>query len=454
MEKRSLLLLFGLTFFPLLQGCSKEEAPPPSEEPVSETSLSVPQKEPPSGKKSTEAALPSAIGPRKGEGLAPGGATSTYSLTDIVGTYEYAGATVEVPYSQFLEAEKKISLINQACRKEKKVQDKEVWRHILLLNEARDSGIVPTAKDFNAFCSEKVLLRNFNMNILKKELGVMEISFKNFLEAAKEKLMIDKYLQTLTLFVRVTDEEVFKRYGERNKRYKISYLCLKAEDFLDRVAGVDDEEEKLEEAEKIAREEIEKFRKELQARVNRSTKKAAEKILVEASESAEKEIKEKGINRPGQKRRIQNEYQRKAQSKISLIKKEERAKLLSDFAAEKGIPLATYGFFTFPEPRDLQGMEESGSPERYIQSQMSLSRLEIGGVTNIYHNKRGKAFFLFRMEEKQDAVPEEMDFQAQIELSEKEWMVKKMDLDHALGDLESLEKRYQLKSSQARLLKR
>jgi len=113
------------------------------------------------------------------------------------------------------------------------------WDRLIMLKEAKKYKItVPDRQVIAYIRSHPIFSRGgaFDSRIYEYVLRYnMGMSARNFEEAIRENMTIQKLKDIITKDIKVTDEEILNAYKMDNEKFKISYILVERKDFLDKV---------------------------------------------------------------------------------------------------------------------------------------------------------------------------------------------------------------------------
>ncbi|MBU4377061.1 MAG: peptidyl-prolyl cis-trans isomerase [Candidatus Omnitrophica bacterium] len=139
-------------------------------------------------------------------------------------------------YPNFADIYEQLDLENQA------------WDRLILIREAAKERIKVTDDDvINTIRSFPFLLRGdkFDTDAYERLLkNVFQVSPRDYEEDIRNSLGIAKLINNVTKDIKVTDDELLKRYEEENEKIKINYVLESSKNFADKV---DISEEEIEE---------------------------------------------------------------------------------------------------------------------------------------------------------------------------------------------------------------
>ena len=122
------------------------------------------------------------------------------------------------------------------------------WERLILLHEAKKSGITVTDEDVvHTIAGYDVFYRygHFNPTIYRRIIrDTFQCQVHDFEESIRESIILEKFFDKVTSAITLSENDIFTEYKKKNDKFTVNYIFFPSQDYLKSVSSTPDEERK------------------------------------------------------------------------------------------------------------------------------------------------------------------------------------------------------------------
>ncbi len=145
-------------------------------------------------------------------------------VPEVAGTFRppSTGETIEVSTEDFYAKLRMLHTIESTFSGQSNVDNRAVWRHIVILDEARRNGVYVSDNELIDFMKQALPISKENYDNLLRRMQLTPALFEEYL---REILIVQKFTR-LDYHAFVTDKEIFDNFRSSNDNYELEFVAF------------------------------------------------------------------------------------------------------------------------------------------------------------------------------------------------------------------------------------